>query len=173
MGRILLIGVGVIAALTLGMYVLGASTPVEHEVSRTLMLNQPVDEIWNLITDYENGPNWRPELDEVRRIEDQNGNPVWLEIGDYGEMPLEVVASVPNERLELRIADDSLPWGGVWIYEFESADGGTQLTITEDGFVRMPFFRFLNHYVFGPDATIKQYLTNLAVHYGEEPQFIE
>jgi len=45
-------------------------------------------------------------------------------------------------------------------FEEEDRDR-TEVTITEDGEVYNPIFRFMSAYVFGHTATIEQYLTDL------------
>ena len=49
----------------------------------------------------------------------------------------------------------------------ESADargGGTQLTLTEDGFINPPMFRALAKWFFGLDTTQRDFLTHLEKH---------
>ena len=71
------------------------------------------------------------------------------------------------ERLErpsllvARIADPSLPFGGTWTYRIVPAAAGSQVTITEDGEVYNPFFRFMSRFVFGHAATIEEFVKNL------------
>ena len=65
-----------------------------------------------------------------------------------------------------RIADPELPFGGRWIYELVAAEGGTRLTITEDGFITNPIFRVLSKTVFSTSASLERFLTDLARHLG-------
>ena len=71
--------------------------------------------------------------------------------------------------LVLRIADPTLPFGGTWTYIVKAAPAGSTLTITEDGFVSNPLFRFMSRFVFGHYATIDTYLKNVAKKFNEEP----
>ena len=63
--------------------------------------------------------------------------------------------------LVTRIADPKLPFGGTWTYRLAPAAGGTQVTITEDGEVYNPFFRFMSRFVFGYQATLNEFAKNL------------
>ena len=45
-----------------------------------------------------------------------------------------------------------------WTYEIAPAPNGTTLTITEDGEVYNPIFRFMSRFVFGHEATMASYL---------------
>ncbi len=166
-----LIAVGVIAGLFLAMTIAGSLMPANHVVSVTTTLHQPVSAIWEAVSNYENLPSWRSDLTEVKRLPDQNGHEVWLEIGEFGEQPLEVMESIPNQRLVMKIADENLPYGGTWTLEFSAVPGGTALKITEDGFVEPPLMRFMARKLMGEDFTIKSYLIDLGKKFGEELQF--
>jgi len=58
-----------------------------------------------------------------------------------------------------------LPFGGTWTFELaDTGDGGTRLTLTEDGVIEPPVFRALAKWVFGLDTTQKDYLACLEKH---------
>ena len=60
-----------------------------------------------------------------------------------------------------RIADPDLPFGGTWTYEITPDGGGSRLTITEDGEIYNPLFRFMARFVFGYEGTIASYMSSL------------
>ena len=66
----------------------------------------------------------------------------------------------------MRIADPKLPFGGRWIYELAPSEGATRLTITEDGFITNPVFRFLSRTVFSTASTLEKFLVDLGAHLG-------
>jgi uncharacterized protein YndB with AHSA1/START domain len=173
----LLIILGVVVVLVLLMYVLGALMPVKHTASRAARFKQKPETVFAAITDWRAFPAWRPEVREVRERGGGVGGARWVEVSRDGEIPIEVIASDPPRRLVGRITDDDrkLPFGGTWTYDIEpAADGhGCTLTITEDGEVYPPPFRFMSKYVFGHTSTMERYLKNLGRKFGEEPQFIE
>jgi hypothetical protein len=84
---------------------------------------------------------------------------------------------VPRELVG-RIADDErkLPFGGTRTYKIEpSTDGACcTLTITEDGEVYPPPFRFMSKYFFGHAATMEKCLKNLGRKFWEpvEVEFV-
>lgn len=149
-------------------WVMGARLPREHHVARAVTLHQPPDSVWAVIADFEHAPTWRSDLERVERGPDRNGHPVWIEVSPAGRQPLEVLREVPDRLLELRIADDKLPYGGTWTLGLEPAPEGTTLTIREDGWVKPALFRFLMHYVFKPTSTIDGYLRVLGRRFGED-----
>jgi hypothetical protein len=172
-----LIIMGVVVVLMILMYVLGAMLPVRHKASRTARFKQKPDAIFAVITDWRAFPNWRPELKEVRERQGVDGRASWVEVSRDGEIPMEIVGTDPPREVVGRIADDDrkLPFGGTWTYVIEPSPGGDgcTLTITEDGEVYPPPFRFMSKYVFGHTATMERYLKNLGRKFGEEPQFVQ
>jgi hypothetical protein len=76
-------------------------------------------------------------------------------------LPLRVEEFEPPLRLRMRIDDRSLPFGGTWTYTLRPVEGGTELTLVEDGEVYNPVFRFMSRFVFGHHATIDRYLADL------------
>jgi hypothetical protein len=67
-----------------------------------------------------------------------------------------------------RIRDTDLGYAGQWTYTFAAENGGTRITIQEDGEVSNVFFRFMSRYIFGHTATLDAYLKSLAQRFGEE-----
>jgi hypothetical protein len=68
------------------------------------------------------------------------------------------------------IADPSLPFGGKWVYDVAPDGSGSTLTITEDGKVYNPIFRFVSRYFMNQAGTIETVMRDLAKHFGEEPR---
>ena len=77
-------------------------------------------------------------------------------------MVFEIVQSIPAARVVSRIADPDQPFGGTWTVVLAPEAGGTRVTITEDGEVYNPLFRFLSPYVFSQTATMESCLAALA-----------
>jgi len=67
----------------------------------------------------------------------------------------------PPRVLVARIADPKLPFGGTWTYEITPDAGGSRLTITENGEIYNPLFRFMARFIFGYEGTIQSYLSSL------------
>jgi hypothetical protein len=103
----------------------------------------------------------------VTRLPDREGRLVWIEEGSSGRITLAVQRADPPRVLVVRIADRDLPFGGTWTYEI-AADpaGGSVLTITEDGEIYNPLFRFMARFVFGYDSTLASYLESLGGRLG-------
>lgn len=164
----LLVSVAVIGALLLVVVIVGALLPVDHVASVSARVSAPVDRVWSAITDVEDFPRWRPDVREVDAVRRDENATSWVEVGSTGPLPLEVVESRPPERLVLRIAGEDMPFGGTWTYQLAPVEGGTRMTITENGSVYNPFFRFVSRFVMGHEGTLRSYLGHLTADLGGE-----
>jgi uncharacterized protein YndB with AHSA1/START domain len=141
---------------------IGSGLPVEHRTTLDRVVAGSSVEVWEVITGVERFPEWRPEVDRVVRLEDRNGLPAWREEGSGGALILGVVWFEPPDRLVVRVTDPDGAFGGSWTWDLSPADeGGTRVTITEEGEVYSPFFRFVSRYVIGHERTLRRYLDAL------------
>jgi uncharacterized protein YndB with AHSA1/START domain len=163
----ILIVVGVIAALIALMAIIGSLMPKGHTASRTTVIKTPPEVLWQTMTDCAAFPQWRTDVKTVEVLPDRDGHRVWRENGKNGKMTLETIEASPPLRLVLRIADKDLPFGGTWTYELQASGGGSRVTITENGEVYNPIFRFMSRFVFGHTATMDAFITHLQARLGE------
>jgi len=144
--------------------VIGALLPQKHRVSRTVSLHQPPEVVWNLIS---GPPTWRPDIRNYEELPPNEGHRMWRETDKHAQtITYEAVESSPPSRLVARIADPKLPFGGTWTYEITPTPAGCSLTITEDGEVYNPLFRFVSRFIMGHTATIDAYLKALGQKLG-------
>jgi uncharacterized protein YndB with AHSA1/START domain len=167
----ILIVVGVIAGLIGLIAIIGSLMPKSHTASRSTVINKSPEVLWQAITDFAAFPQWRTDIKNVEALPDREGHKVWREDGKNGMLTLETIEASPPSRLVLRIADPDLPYGGTWTYELQSTGAGSRLTITEDGEIYNPIFRFMGRLFFSPTASIETYLKALGKKYGEDVQF--
>lgn len=163
---------GAIALLVAIVALVGWSLPVKHRATRSITVPAKPEEVFQLITDVERFPSWRPSVKSVERHASESGRDRFRETSGDGTITYVVDESVQSRRLVTRIDDKSLPFGGRWIYELTPSGTGTQLRITEEGEVYNPIFRALSRYVFGHSATIERYLEDVGRKYGAEVFFI-
>ena len=157
----LLIVAAVLAAIVLVLLAVGWILPVGHAATRQASFRVPAGSIWNVISEPQDYPAWRRDVLQVERLPDRDGRRAWIEVGSNGRIAYEVERSEPPRTLVVRIADRNLPFGGTWTYEISPADGGSTLTITENGEIYNPIFRVLARYVFGYESTMVDYLESL------------
>jgi len=155
---IVLAGVVFTACVVAG---IGWMLPRGHRASKTVVLRSEPAVVFAVITDFAAAPSWRPELKRVEMLPTDHGRTVFKEVSSDGAVTFRVEQMTSPSRLVTRIADASLPFGGTWTFDVAPENGGTALTITEDGEVYNPLFRFMSRFVFSPAATIERYQENL------------
>ena len=171
MRLLIFIVLGIIAAVALlgGVVALiGSRLPKTHVASRSILLHRAPRDVYAVVRDFASAPKWRSDVKQIE-VETPSGAPVhFREVAKHGAVNYELVEDVPGERMVTRILDTDLGYGGQWTYTFVPENGGTRVTIREDGEVSNVIFRFMSRYVFGQTATIDSYLTSLARHFGED-----
>ena len=150
----------VIGGLIVLIAIVGATLPVKHVATRSASFKATPQQVWDVIT---GPPTWRPDVIRYEELPTRDGHRVWIEYGKAdSKMTYEVVESNPPQKLVTRIADANLPFGGTWTYDVApAADGGSTLTITENGEIYNPIFRFMSRYVMGYNGTMGRYLQAL------------
>ena len=171
MRLLIYIVVGVIGGLILlvGIVALiGTRLPKSHVASRSILLHKSPQEVYAVVRDFGSAPQWRSDVKQME-VEAPTAGPVYFrEVGKNDTINYELVEDVPGQRMVTRIRDTDLGYSGQWTYLFAAENGGTRVTIREDGEVSNVIFRFMSRYVFGHTATIDSYLTSLAKRFGEE-----
>lgn len=171
MRLVIFIVVGVIAGIVLlgGIVALiGSRLPKTHVASRSILLRQAPHDVYAVVRDFAAAPTWRADVKQMD-VEAREGAPVYFrEVAKHGTVNYELVEDVPAQRMVTRIRDTDLGYSGQWTYTFAAENGGTRVTIREDGEVSNVIFRFMSRYVFGQTSTIDSYLTSLAKRFGEE-----
>ena len=157
----ILITLAIIGLLIVAVVGIGFVLPVKHVATRSARFAQPAEKIFLAITDIQSFPEWRPSVQRVEVLPPSGAHPRFREIGSDGSILFETDSLVPNKRLVNRIADRSLPFGGRWIYDLTPDGDGTRLTITEEGEVYNPIFRFVSRFIMGHTRTIDRYLGDL------------
>jgi hypothetical protein len=120
---------------------LAAMLPRNHVASRSLTLRRPPQEIWHVI----------------------------MQATAASSVPVDLVESDPPRRQVTRVKDTEKNFGGTWTITITPTAGGGTLTITEEGWVGNPIFRFVSRYVMGHHATIDGMLKDVAKRFNEDP----
>ena len=164
--RWLLVVIAVVVVLVAAVALMGMTLPQNHMASRSAHLSAAPDSLWMIITDVERYPSWRKDVDSVQRVA---GAPqlTWREISGRDRMTYEATTLEKPAHFVTHIADKGLPFGGSWDYRIEPNGTGSRLTITENGEVYNPVFRFVSRYIMGHTATIDKYLAALAARTGD------
>ncbi len=160
--KVILIIAGALIALIVVIAIVGATLPRRHTASRSAIVRKQPRDVYAVIRDFASAPTWRKELKRVEILTPTQ----FREFGQHDAVTYDVVEDQPGLRLVTRIADKNLPYSGSWTYQFEAVPEGTRVTITENGEVSNPIFRFLSRFVFGHTKTMEAYLAALQRHLG-------
>src|SRR5438093_10000274 len=139
-------GAGLAALIGL-VAVLGSMLPRSHKASRTLRVKRPPQDVWAAVT----------------------------AATGASSAPVDVLESNPPYRQVTRVKETEKMFGGTWTIAIApdpstgAGQAASALTITEDGWVGNPIFRFMAKYVFGHHATIDGILKQVAKTLNEEP----
>jgi len=156
-----LIGAAGIVAL------IGWTLPVKHTASRTVTLNAPPEQVFDLMSDFAHAAAWRAGVTRVEMLPDDGQGPLFREHSSMGPMLMRAEVIDRPIRMVTRIADPALPFGGTWTHTLRPApSGGTEHTITEDGEIYNVFFRAMARFIFGYSSTIEEYQASLAKRLG-------
>ena len=139
----------------------GATLPRKHTIARTSRLAMSQEALYALLVNVDGYPAWRRDLRKLERLPDRYGMPAWVEHMRGGRIPLAFERMDRPSLLVVRITDLSLPFGGTWTYSLKATPPGSELTITEDGEVSNPIFRFVSRFVLGQAATIEGFLKSV------------
>lgn len=147
----------VIGILILAMFIMGSTLPEHHMATATRKFQAPRDSVWAVLTDFQQWPTWRSGLKEIQTKDNE-----FTEVSSDDEVVTYRIEEFnAPERLVTRIATLDLPYGGAWTYELTPTVSGCSLTITENGEVYNPMFRFIANYMIGHTSTIEKYLDDL------------
>lgn len=150
--KIVLLIVAFFIVLIAVMIAIGAMLPRHHTASRSAFIAKPPSDVYAAV---------RAGVQPAERLDDRH----FKQEG----VTYEIVEEKPAERYVTRIADTNLGYGGSWSWQFAPENGGTRVTITEDGEVTNLFFRFMARFVFGYTSTMEKALAALAAKCGTTP----
>ena len=120
-----------------------------------------------MIAGVEEYPAWRSGVDSVQLLTGQSDTLAWREVSGGDRISFVAEVFEAPSRLVTRISDKSLPFGGSWEYRIDRDGTGSKVTITENGEVYNPIFRFASRFLIGHTATMDKYLSDLAARLGE------
>jgi hypothetical protein len=133
----------VLAAVVVGITLVGRALPIAHVASRTATFSRPADDVWAALND-----------------------PALLSSRGVGDVRFETVESLPPKLMVRRVVGEK-DFGGTWTCDIASSPGGSTLTITENGEIYNPFFRFVSRFIIGHHRTIDGTMAALRKRFGE------
>lgn len=162
----LLLFFGSLFGLLILMTLIGLLLPRRHRAARYRVFTASPERVYAAVYDMEAAPSWRKDVRRAERLPDRNGNEVWREMTARGPLITELTELIRGEKIVRKVVDNP-SFGGTWTYTITPEGHGARLTITEDGEIRNPLFRFMGNVFFSMTSTMEKYFDALAVHLGE------
>jgi uncharacterized protein YndB with AHSA1/START domain len=157
------------AGLLVGaVWVWGRTMPREHRASSTITLVAPPDSVWRLVRDIAGQAAWWNDVRSVRRLTGLKRESYEQDMKGAGPVRMEVTSTIDGQRLITTILnDEQQDWGGSWTVDVRRTAAGTEVTVTEEGWVEPALFRVVMKLRGGAHRTIDGYLRSLGAHFGE------
>lgn len=148
-------------------YGVGLTMPRDHLVASRINLAASPDSVFSVLRAFGDYPNWDRDFSSSVRGKSSRGREVWVQETTGMTMSIEVKESRAPSRLVTEVVtDEKSVWGGEWTYEVKSTGAGTEVTITERGWIKSPPFRVLMK-LMGPYRTADRVLKNLGAKFDE------
>lgn len=145
----------------------GSSLPREHVATSRIELAQPIDQVWEVVRNPAALRGTWDDLTSAEQVPDPSGRETWVQMVDGFELRLQISEAQPPRRMVTTVmAGDDAPFGGTWTYVLAPSQSGTQVTITEAGWIRSPLYRAMGR-MFGLHGSIEGYLRALGTHFSE------
>lgn len=162
------IAFAVLCCLLLLLVLIGMLLPKRHVVSMSATYSKSPEQLSALIT----GPqSWRPDVASESSETNSAGELLSLETDRRGRtIRYQVSVIQPSREFRRRITNRDLPYAGTWRYVLQPIGAKTKVTVTEEGEVYNPAFRFIARFVMGYNKSIREYLIALGQASGEEVQ---
>ena len=150
----LLIIPGIIACLIIIIVIIGYTLPVKHTASIQIEVKAAPEIVWQRLIRFKEYPSWRKDVKSVTPVSETE----WIETDKHNnKLPLKITVATAPRRLITEISGQGLPFGGNWEFRLQPGSTGTVVTITENGEVYNPVFRFISRYLMGHTSTIRKY----------------
>lgn len=149
---ILWIVMGIVAAIVLVPFIVGSMLPQRYEGQTRAFLAQSPDKVWDALLNYESHPmtgKMMKSVEALPKTEWTDDLPAWVEDMGHGErITVKTVEADRAVRLVREMASAAMPMTSRWVYTLEPAEGGCNLTIQGETFIRsgtwmVPIFRFM------------------------------
>ncbi|MBL0870790.1 MAG: SRPBCC family protein [Phycisphaerales bacterium] len=171
---IFLIAVAVtVAFILLTVHLLGRALPPEHAAHGEIVLSADESRVYDILADVANYPAWSP-VTAVRPLKpDEQGRERWTMRQDRHAFEITILDRTPTTRLVHQLRDERNVFGGTWTISLSTRTSTpphtqTRVTITEQGWIRVPIFRFIMAKLLDPSANLRAHLDALAKHLGQQ-----
>ena len=150
---------------------IGSGLPREHRASSSIMVPADIETVWTLVSDLEGQAEWNDDIYSVEVSVLPDGRELITQNSNYGDIPVVILEREEPTRFKTEIYGEAMGWGGTWAWTLEPTEGGTRVTILEEGFVDGAIMRFISVKMMGQHMAMDGSLIAIAREAGaSEPQ---
>ena len=143
-------------------FLIGFLQPEAHTATVSKEIPTSKEIVWEYITNPAEFTEWRSDVSKVVLKSDSSDALVWTEYYTYGDvLPFKEISRTDSSIFISEIIDEGLPFGGTWTITLTESKNSTVISITENGKVYNPVYRFFSKFVFGHETSMKTYLADL------------
>jgi hypothetical protein len=156
--RRVVLSVGVLIAVGVALFAVGAALPATTTAERTLRIAAPPAILWAKVTDVAGQAQWRRDVQSIEMID---GGRRWIERTKAGDsIAFSLVERREMERFAIAYQSER-GFSGQWVGSFQADGGGARLSMTETVTVPNPLMRLIARVVAPPGSHLDLYLADL------------
>ena len=158
-----LIAVGAFALVVAAGMAVGLTIPPQIDVVKTISINRPPENVWWVLTDYNNMWQWHPQYKSAWMTSSPGEKPTrWRATYTDGRTATVEVseADFPNHYAE-HIADRNVPFAGGWKVDLERREMTTEVIVHSHAELRRPLDRVFVRLFVKPDQEVEKILQGL------------
>lgn len=162
-----------VAAIFLVVHVLGLRLPPDHTARGEIVLSADQLRVFQILADVANYPVWSPVTGVQPLKPDDQGRERWTMRQGRHAFEITILDRTPTTRIVHQLRDERNVFGGTWTISLSTPTPTpphtqTRVTITEQGWIRVPIFRFIMAKFHDPSANLRAHLDALAKHLGQQ-----
>lgn len=150
--------VGCILLLIIGIFVYGTFLPKDQNLTVSREINATPETVWSVLTNWEEQPNWRDDIKEVKVLSDKQ----FMEIPTKGPaVTFTIIESIKPSMLKLKLEGS---FTGKYEIKLSEMDGDK--TFVEESYqmtYESPFSRVIVKTFFDLEDFANEYLSKLAI----------
>lgn len=161
------VGIAIFFCLSLGAFailIIKKQSLKNHEYVVTEQFNVLTENLWGIITNYENQPKWRSDLIKVEKVLNKKGNEIWKETDIKNQqIEWESFIEIRSRKLVRKTVSENIAVNSMHIYEVKPYGEVSLLTLIEITQVNNVFLRWIKYMFMRQTSELSQYAEDLRV----------
>ncbi|MGB0894579.1 MAG: SRPBCC family protein [Parashewanella sp.] len=153
--KMLLILLSLFCVFSISVFIWGMLIPVKHQVTVKEQIHVPIEDVWQIITDWENQANWRSEVSRIELVSSSK----FIEYPKHGPaITFDVIKAQKPHSIVLKMSGSIK---GDYVATLSFSEGITTVTATETVLNHSIIGRVISKVFFDLDKFAKSYLLQL------------